>query len=467
MGRAADGAIARAFQFGYDFVAPKGRRRAPSGVLRSEDQELNPTERRKMVSGARETHRNFTIAQWAIRKHLDYVSSFNFQSKIGNEADQQLETLMRDWSAKGACDAGGRHSLARLVRMMEARRTIDGDVFLLRLAGGTLQPIEGDRVQTPVGGIPGGKAASDPARLIHGVQLDAAGRAAAYAVCRRVQTSDFSPSAGSFEFERLVSAANLYQHAWYERFDQVRGISPMAPALNTLQDLYEGFDYALAKMKISQLFGLIFYREQADRLAPTEATDEDGTGYEVDFGKGPVTLTLDPGDKAQWLESKTPSTEFQTFSQTMISVALKALDIPYSMFAENFTNYSGARQALLQYQLSCELKRADVADLLNWITAWRTLLWIEAGELDVRPEDVKWEWVAKGIAWIDPLKEVQADVQAIGAGLYSRTRVLREQGLDFREVIDELAAEVEYMKSKGLDPSVNASPNIVTLEQAA
>ena len=35
---------------------------------------------------------------------------------------------------------------------------------------------------------------------------------------------------------------------------------------------------------------------------------------------------LDPGDKAEFLESKSPSTEFQAFSQVMVSVALKALD---------------------------------------------------------------------------------------------------------------------------------------------
>lgn len=460
------GVLARsAYKFGYDFVNPKGRRRAPTGQLRSEDDELNAIQRRKAISGARDTLRNFTIAQWAVRKHLDYCTTFNFQAKTGrNDADDQIEALMKSWSVKDRCDVAGRHSLSRMARMLEARRIIDGDVFLLRLANGSLQPIEGDRIRSPLGEIPGGKV-----DLLHGVELDDYGRAKRYAICKRAKSRDFTPAGSEFEFERLVSAQNLYQHAWYERFDQIRGISPLAPALNTLQDLYEGFDYALAKMKISQLLGMIFYRENATPVGDTEETNEDGgQKYEVDWGGGPVKLELEPGDRAEFLESKNPSNEFQTFSQTMISVALKALDIPFSFFAENFTNYSGARQALLQYQLSCELKRADVVDLLNWLTAWRIGLWIDSGELKgVSAGEVKWEWVAKGIPWIDPLKEVQADVQAIGAGLLTRTRALKEQGLDFYETVDELAAEAEYMIKKGLDPYSKASANVVSLEQAA
>ena len=56
----------------------------------------------------------------------------------------------------------------------------------------------------------------------------------------------------------------MEHHGFFDRFDQLRGISPLAPAVNTLRDCYEGYDYALAKMKVAQLFALAFYRQQAD-----------------------------------------------------------------------------------------------------------------------------------------------------------------------------------------------------------
>lgn len=457
-----------ATQFGYDATESKNKRQPATGILRSEDAELQTAPRRKLISAGRDIQRNFAVASWMIRKHLDYVTTFAFQARMADPAkNKQLEAFMKRYSKPDNCDAAGRHGLARMIRLLEARRTVDGDVLLVRLANGRLQALEGDRVRTPEGGTVEGV---DPNKLIHGVQTDAAGRALAYAVCRRGLTSLTSPeSATGFVFERMVPRQNAYLHAYFDRFDQVRGISPLAPALNTLRDTYEGFDYALAKMKVSQLFGLVFYRDLYDDNENVTATSGDGTGYEVDFGKGPVKLDLDAGDRAEFLESKTPSTEFQQFSQTMIGVSLKALDIPYSFYAENFTNYSGARQALLQYELSAASKRADNIDLLDWLTEWRVALAIADGELPgIDPVDVRFEWVPKGTSWIDPLKEVQADIAAIGAGLSTRTRVLREQGLDASDIFAELAAEQKQLTDLGLPTSlVVANASLPELEDNA
>lgn len=431
---------------GYDAVASKNKRQAPTGILRSEDGENSPADRRKLVSAGRDINRNFALAAWMIRRHLDYVSTFNFQAKTGNDAlDDSLEKLMRWWGNPYNCDVTGRFSLPKIVRLMEMRRVIDGDIFVMKLRDGTLQVIEGDRVRTPDGG--GLPENLNMAHLTHGVRCDDDGTPLSYCVCSRSKATDAGTIGGNFKFERLVSSRNMYHFAYFDRFDQVRGVSPLAPAYNTLRDVYEGFDYALAKLKVSQLFGLVFYREKDDAIGQVTTSSGDGSGYEVDFGRGPAMLDLDAGDRAEFLESKTPSTEFQTFTQSMISVALKALDIPYSFYAENFTNYSGARQALLQYELSAKIKRNDVIQLLDHLTNWRINLWIQDGVL---PADAnyRWDWIPQGVSWIDPLKEINANIAAIGAGLSSRTRILRGMGVDAYDVFDEIEAETKYMVQK-------------------
>ena len=81
---------------GYDATKEKNRRAAPTGLLRSEDAELPATERRKLISAGRDIHRNFSLAAWMLRKHLDYVSSFSFQCRTGNpQLDGTVERLMR------------------------------------------------------------------------------------------------------------------------------------------------------------------------------------------------------------------------------------------------------------------------------------------------------------------------------------------------------------------------------------
>lgn len=449
-------------QWGYDATEAKNRRKAPDGILRSEDAELTPDQRRKLVSSARDIQRNFTLAGWMLRKHLDYVSTFNFQSKTGSkELDRLIEKRIRWRMRKENCDVAGRFGLAALLRALEERRTVDGDAFVLKLADGRLQAIEGDRVRTPAGGFPGSNRKAS--EFVHGVRCDDAGKALEFAVCRRGKASDFSSNAGTFVFEKFLTAANVWQHAYFQRFDQVRGVAPLAPAINTLRDCYEGFDYALAKMKVSQLFGLAVFRQSDDAIG-TQATDDDG-GLKIDFGKGPLFLDLDSQDKAEFLESKSPSVEFQQFAQTMISVALKGLDIPYSFYSENFTNFSGQRQAWIQYDLSARVKRRSNIELLDQITEWWLRMDVEDGILpQMNVADAPWRWLSVGVPWIDPLKEVQADVQAIGAALGSRTRILREQGEDFEEIAAELADEKALLESLGLPVDVQpANAQIVEI----
>lgn len=449
--------------FGYDATETKTKRKPPDGILSSEDAELTPDRRRKLISAGRDIGRNFTLAGWMVRKHLDYVSTFNFQSKSGDKAlDKQIETLMKEWSKAENCDVAGRHPLPRMVRMLEQARTIDGDVGLLRLADGRLQAIEGDRIRVPDGGIPsnGTGPSFKAGDYCHGVRCDEAGRAIEYAICKRGKTSDFSPNNGTFRFERSLSATNMWLHAYFTRFDQVRGIAPLAPAINSLRDIYEGCDYALAKMKIAQLFGLAVMRKSEDDMGTT--SDDGDTGRKkINFGNGPAVFDLDVGEDAKFLESHSPSLEFQQFCGTTIGIALKGLDIPYSFYAENFTNFSGQRQAWIQYDLSARSKRQDNIDLLDAITRWRMALWMIDGKLP-RTLDLSvpfWRWVSVGVPWIDPLKEVQADVEALGAFLTSRTRILKENGEDFEEILEERIKEDALLTAAGYPTTVSSSPN--------
>ena len=427
--------------FGYDATEAKNKRKAPTGLLRGEDAELLPEQRRRLLSSSRDLQRNFSLAAWMVRRHLDYVSTFAFQAKNGNEQlDDLLEAKIKEYSKADNCDVAGRHGLHNMIRLTEARKTIDGDCGLIKLIDGRLQAIEGDRIKTPLGGASG----YPEKEFTQGVRCDVAGKALEYAVCRR------GDSANAFIFERLVPRSNLYLHGAYERFDQVRGISQLAAAINTLRDTYEGFEYALAKLKVDQLFGLVFYRQSDEPLGHITAEEEDSEPkYQVDFGKGPWSMELDPGDRAEFLESKSPSEEFQSFTQTMISVALKALDIPYSFYAENFTNYSGARQALLQYQQSADIKRADVATMLDDLTAWRIRLWIMDGELP-NNIDWQWQWIPRGLPWIDPLKEIQAEIEAIDTGLDNPEDICQRHGRNFYENIDKIQRCRQYAEERGV-----------------
>jgi capsid protein len=439
----------RRFLFGYDAATDKHRRKVASPVIQSEDAELQQSDRQKLIGSAHDLRRNFSIAAWAIRKHLDYVATFAFQARTTDKAfNTVLEAMVANWSKASNFDVARRHSLPRALRLAEASRTVAGDVFPLKLADGRVQWIEGDRIRTPAT-MPQGLSAD---RFTHGVLTGPGGIALGYAIHNRDKLGR------SFLFERMEPAENVLPIAYYDRFDQVRGVSPLTSAINSFQDVYEGLDYALAKAKVSQLFALAFYREAAEDAAPNVETEQDAdTGaarYEVDFGRGPIKLELDPGDRAEFLESNQPSTEFQAFCQLVISIALKSLDIPYCFFDEAHTNFSGARQAWLMYDQSAKAKRQDLKEFLDALLAWRIGLWILDDELQLPPgiavDDIAWEWIPAGIPWIDPQKEIMANVMAVNNALTSRQRVAKSGGDDWFQIVDELADEEKYLAEKGL-----------------
>lgn len=464
----------RPYRWGYDATEPKNRRRPSTGLLKSEDRQLPQSNRRDLVSEMRDLHRNFSLAAWAIRKHLDFVSSFAFRSKTGDKAlDNRIEELMNWFSRPNNCDVAGRHPLRRMIRLAEARRTVDGDVFLLKLRDGRLQAIEGDRIRTPLDRPKGFRAKE----LTHGVRVNDAGRALGYLVCRR------GTFGNGFHFERMVPAHRMLQHAFFDRFDQVRGITPMASGYNSFQDTYEGITYALLKAKIAQLFGLVVTRngDGDDSMGHVTNANDDGddttesneekSGYQIDFGQGPFFQELEPGDEMKFLENKTPSAEFREFLITVIALSLKSLDIPFSFYDEAWTNFFGSKAALALYLKSCKSKRADVQDLLRQITVWRQILWIADGVLElprgVRLPDLAFEWIPDGMPWWDQSKEVKGDVMAVSAGLRSRTEIRKERfGDDWFDVIDQLATEEDYIREKRVS-IVGANGSIYDPEPAA
>ena len=460
------GNIARALAtaFSYDAIKDTGRRRAIGSRVVREDQHTKGRKRTKLQETAAELSRNLSLAAWMIRRHLDYVARFDFHARTDiPELDDQIETLMRIDSSRNRCDVAARFGREKLFRVAELRRVLDGDTFLIKLRDGRLQGIQADLVKNPGELI----ETTHDGETVDGVQITGTGRAVGYALHARTSNTDT-------EFSRVANAFNVIHYGFFDRYatDQVRGVSPLVSALNPLRDVYENFDYALAKAKVSQLFALAFYRDaetSAGALTP-EGDEEEPTGYQVDFGSGPQLLDLDPGDKAEFLESRTPSAEFQNFTQLVIQVALKALDIPYSFYDESHTNFFGSRAAWLHYDRSCMDKREDQQAMREDYTRFKLATWIRDGRLTLprgwRVGNVATEWVPRGLPWFDTNKEVNGTINAIRGGLDNPQRACRATGSDFYDNIDQIARARDYALAKGVPLEFALAPQqIEVVEQ--
>ncbi len=238
---------------------------------------------------------------------------------------------------------------------------------------------------------------------------------------------------------------------FWDRFDQTRGISPLAAVINTIMDLNESYDYALAKAKVAQLFALSITREAQWGLGEN---DEDADRL-ISLDKGAMVLDLDQGEEAKFLNAATPETATQDFWKDMIGLTLKSLNIPYSFWDESYTNFNGSRTALILYLRSCEKDRERQVAFRNDWFQWRLKVGILKGEIqlpaDFDIDSKNWLWVPNGLQYWDTMKEASADEKLVNIGLRSRTEIRRERyGDEWSDVIAKLAEEKEMMKSLDL-----------------
>lgn len=444
---------------GYDATDDRGRRRSPPTIVKSEDDIAKERHRRILSASSRDLARNFAIAAWAIRKHLDFVSRFSFRAATDDEAfNDDLEAAMREKMRPQEYDLAGRHHFTQAVRISEACRVMDGDVFWVKMGSGAgrvrgrVQHVEGDKCRMSNREMP--TNFQDPDRWSNGVRIGRNGESQAFAFCDRGRN-------GGYELRRIVPSRNVLHHAFFERFDQYRGISPIASGLNWFRDTYEGFEYMLAKVKVAQLFGLAFTRDgMMNPFGAVQATgDADGDGandsdFEVALPQGMFSLDLDIGEKAEILESKTPAAETVDFLKLMIHVALKSLDIPYSFFDESFTNFYGSRGGLIQYLNTCKQPIGMLQQLqTNWAN-FRIGMMVADRELTLPSgrgfDFVRFEFVPDGIPWWDRVKEARGAAMEIAAGFSSPQRICREIGTDFESNITETAEAIRFADEKGV-----------------
>lgn len=461
---------------GYDAVNPRGKRRSIAPRVVSEDRILQRRRRQKLLATSHDIQRNFAIASWMVRKHLDYVATFDFHVNSDDRTlNNEIELMMAEACEAERLDIGGRFDADQLFRLMELRAVCDGDTGLALLASGQAQGIESDLIRTRdtdqrrTGG-------RDRTKWVDGVRINKrGGRPLAYAVHSR------GHGGAGYRFQAYVSAANMVHHGFFSRFagDQTRGVSPLAAALNPLRDVYESFDFALAKLKVSQLFALSIYRTGDQTPTVDHYLDSDGDGVddsagtteaapqqEIDFGSGPILMDMEPDERAEVLESKTPSSEMQAFSRVIIDVAIKSLDIPYSFYDESHTNFFGSRAAWLHYDRSCTDKRKRQVQSRKKFARWKLRQLVLNGTLrlprSIDLVSLPYEYVPRGMPWWDPAKEISGDLAAVGGALDNPERITRARGKgDVYDNIDATARVMDYARQKNVPLSWAPIPIVV------
>lgn len=456
----------RRYSLGYGAVEDTTRRRKTVKRSYAEISILTPRKRDQGTATARDDRRNMTILAWMIRRHLDNVSRFTPHFRVPGQTDEarKLNRIVKrllEWHGRRRqFDALKRHGRNEWMRFFEACKVIEGDCGGLKVKGGMLQGIEGDRIRKPRDGAPDGVTDD-------GLQLAEDGTRKAFCVCKRNGTQEM-------EFERMVPDADMVFDAyWPDRFDSNRGVSPLLTALNEGADVRETWEWLVLKAKASALFGLAFTRTGSDDIFPTqgepnttEAPSESSSASEAAAysdqvskavkSRGLINLDLDPGDDVKEIQSSTPNPNVIPFTRELIRSVLLALDIPFTFYDSLTASFSARIADRNEYEESCEWKREKNSDVLDEVYGgWLFPMWAKADvmgfgtaldAMKVTSEEAAslLQWVPAGRPWLDKANEMQGHILALAAGATSTPRICAQYGLDAYELAEEQA---EYLNT--------------------
>jgi capsid protein len=450
----------------YRGIESTPNRRTPQTKTSAEVVMLPGTKRQAASATVRDDRRSFTVLAWMIRRHLDNVSRFTPHIRTGNDELNAIVRKLMAWhGVRRNFDALGRHGRDEMMRMFEACKVIGGDAGLLKVAGGKVQGIEGDRLATP-GGSSGAYKHKGYDFTEEAIAFDAQGHRKAWCLCKRG-----GERGNTLEFERVIPAEDLFFDGyWPERFDSNRGVSPIITALNEGADVRETWEWLVLKAKASALFGLAFTRKSSDPLVPTQGEESEtapaseAVSYTQQLAasvkaRGIINLDMDPGDDVKEIESNTPNPQAVEFTRELLRVILLALDIPFTFYDSLTASFSARIADRNEYEEACEWKRKKNTDILDEIYGgWLLPMWeqvdkfglgaaMKAAKMSAEEVAASIRWVPAGKPWLDRSGEMSGHILALAAGVTSTPRICATYGDDAYEIAKE---QKEYLEKAGI-----------------
>lgn len=295
-----------------------------------------------------------------------------------------------------------------------------------------------------------------------GVEFDQTARPIAYQALPFRPDDPMAPLMGAWNPVRLPAEDVCHLFAPLEP-GQVRGLSWLAPVMLAIRELDAYSDASLVRAKL----GALVCAALVDAESGTGGLSGDQTGNVLNVGLEPGTiLNLPPGKSLEFFDPK-ESVNYSPFVRTHLQAIAAGLGIPYELLTGDLSqvNYSSIRAGLVEFRKRLEYWQHSVVVYRFCRPVWDRFIRMAAlsGAIDAAAYAAdpasfhKVEWLPAKQPWVDPKKDIEAEIAAVNAGFKSRTSVITGLGADPEEVDRQIAADQARAKTLGL----NLNPPVV------
>ena len=241
-----------------------------------------------------------------------------------------------------------------------------------------------------------------------------------------------------------------------ERATQTRGVSRLASIIMEMRDFaeYQGSERIAARLAAA--FGIFVESPYPEHglMHPImdDASQEAADAIPKYLESGRIDV-LPPGMKVSVAENRRPGSNYDAFSRTSLRGASAGAGLSYETFSNDYSTatYSSARAATLEERRGYRTMQAHLNRRLNgpiWSAFCRHLS--VSGIMSLAGQPVPVIWQNPGWPWVDPAKDGKAAELELSLGITTRRKLAAERGMDWDEVIEELAAEEAKIKALGV-----------------
>jgi lambda family phage portal protein len=370
---------------------------------------------------------------------------------IHEEYAAQLRTAWREFCLKP--EVTGRHSMAKVQRLMALTWIRDGEAFAQELVGSVPGLTHGSRVPLSLEMFEPDLVPYDyqnvfPAggSIEQGVERDAWGKPRAFYVYKRHPAEGVGVAYGTGDLKR-VPADRVHHIALLDRIGQMRGVSEFASIITRLEDIKDYEESERIAAKIAAALTAYVKKVSPDGYQGAQ-TDENGEpiSRQLSMAPGMIIDDLQVGEEIGMIDSNRPNPNLVTFRGGQLRAIAAGVGVSYSSAAKDYNGtFSAQRQELVEQWVNyATLTDEFVGQFLQPL--WDTFVRVaDISGVVRKPRDVADEsandamFLAQSMPWIDPLKEAKAYVELTRAGFASEVEVMRKRGVNPRDVMEQMA----------------------------
>jgi len=406
---------------------------------------------------------NNAIESWAANTVGNGISP---NSTIAQGA--RKDALQRLWLAwTDEADAEGLTDFYGLQRRAAREVFMTGEVFLRfrprRVEDGLVVPLQVQMLPSEMLPLYHNAVAAGGNVIRQGIEFNLIGQRVAYHFLRRHPGDSTDPGL-SGETVRVPASEVLHIIDPVEA-GQLRGVSRFAPAIVKLFLLDQYDDAELDRKKVAAMYAMFVTSPAPD--IPLKPLDPDAPLDQYEVAPGQV-VRLDPGEEVTVSAPADSGGTYEPFQYRTLLQISAALGIPYGYLSNDGAkgNFSNSRLSLIEFRRRVAAWQRSVMVFQMCRPIWARFIdtAVLAGALRLpgydrrRGEYLAVDWLPTKWDWVDPLKDANAEIAQIEAGLKSRTQAISERGYDAEQVDAEIARERERERRLGLDFRRPGSP---------